>query len=82
MPSTIRIFSGFGPGLAAGPANRDPKMIPLTGVGVRPAPVVRPDSSSIREAISSCCSCSSACSRNGLEAGLDPVGCCIDTERN
>ena len=63
IPSTVRTFSGGGGGRAAGPANLDPKMIPPGdggGVGGLPAPVVRPDSSSIRAAISAC-SCNSSC---------------------
>lgn len=59
MPSTILIFSGGGAGREAGPASLEPKMIFCTGavvgVGGRPAPVVRLDSSSIRAASSSCC---------------------------
>src|SRR5271170_4462702 len=84
IPSTIRILSGGGAGLDAGPARRDPKMMPPAGgVGGLPAPVVRPDSSSIRAAMSCCFWCSSASaarSGNGLEEGLDPTGCCIDTK--
>ncbi len=61
IPSTTLIFSAGGAGLEAGPASLDPKMIFwIGGVGGLPAPVVRPDSSSIREAIFSCVSLSSA----------------------
>ena len=84
IPSTIRICSGGGAGFAAGPAKRDPKMIFPTGrVGDLPAPVVRPDSSSILDAMACCFSCSSsACaadSGNGLDDGFELTGCCIDT---
>ena len=83
IPSTIRIIPGSGGGLAAGPANLEPKIIPPTGVGGLPAPVVLPDSSSIRAAISACCSrsslSSSAFSGNGVWTCPSPMGCWIDT---
>jgi hypothetical protein len=85
IPSTIRIFSGGGGGRAAGPANRDPKIIPpggSGGVGDLPAPVVRLDSSSIRDAIAACSCSSASCSfasassvENGLSVGFDATGC-------
>ena len=86
IPSTVRIFSGGGGGRAAGPANLDPKMMPLGGVGGLPAPVVRPDSSSIRAAIPAC-SCNSSSfalasatiAGKGLSVGFEPTGCWIDT---
>jgi hypothetical protein len=92
MPSTVRIFSGGGGGRAAGPANLDPKTIPGVrgwggGVGGLPAPVVRPASSSILDAMTACSSCSASFSwasamiaGNGLEAGFEPIGCWIDTK--
>ena len=84
IPSTIRICSGWGAGLAAGPARRDPKMIfPTGGVGDLPAPVVRADSLSNLDAMTCLfSSSSSACTvdfGNRLDDGLERTGCCIDT---
>jgi hypothetical protein len=73
IPSTILTLSGVGEGRDAGPANLDPNMI--CGVGGLPAPVVRPDSSSILDAISCCFSDSEVISGKGLDVGGDPTGC-------
>jgi hypothetical protein len=70
IPSTVRTLSGGGAGLEAGPASLEPNMMLMGGEsGALPAPVVRPDSSSIRAASSSCFACSSAISGNGFEDG-------------
>lgn len=87
IPSTVLIFSAGGAGLEAGPASLDPKIIFwIGGVGDFPAPVVRPDSSSMREAICSCFSFSlavafalSVIAGKGLSTGLCATGCCMDT---